>query len=89
MSPASSATRPGPRAILAGNTGNVLEWYDFLVFAFLAPDIGERFSVGRRAVGADQDLARIGRKPTATVAACYGLGRFRWTASGWVESAPM
>lgn len=29
--------------IAAGNVGNVLEWYDFVVFAFLAPVIGARF----------------------------------------------
>ena len=29
--------------ILVGNIGNVLEWYDFVVFAFLAPVIGTRF----------------------------------------------
>ncbi|HEY4909158.1 MAG TPA: MFS transporter, partial [Methylomirabilota bacterium] len=29
--------------ILVGNIGNVLEWYDFVVFAFLAPVIGARF----------------------------------------------
>jgi hypothetical protein len=28
--------------ILVGNIGNVLEWYDFVVFAFLAPVIGAR-----------------------------------------------
>jgi hypothetical protein len=28
--------------ILVGNIGNVLEWYDFVVFAFLAPVIVRR-----------------------------------------------
>jgi MFS transporter, MHS family, proline/betaine transporter len=38
-----SAERALLRAIVAGNCGNVLEWYDFVVFAFLAPVIGARF----------------------------------------------
>jgi hypothetical protein len=29
--------------VAAGNVGNLLEWYDFVVFAFLAPVIGARF----------------------------------------------
>lgn len=31
------------RNILAGMTGNVLEWYDFAVYGFLAPILGQRF----------------------------------------------
>ena len=31
------------RPVAAGNVGNLLEWYDFVVFAFLAPVIGARF----------------------------------------------
>jgi MFS transporter, MHS family, proline/betaine transporter len=31
------------RNILGGVVGNVLEWYDFAVFGFLAPVIGEKF----------------------------------------------
>jgi len=38
-----SAERVELRALVAGNCGNVLEWYDFVVFAFLAPVIGARF----------------------------------------------
>jgi len=30
-------------SVFIGNIGNVLEWYDFVVFAFLAPVIGARF----------------------------------------------
>ena len=29
--------------VASGNVGNLLEWYDFVVFAFLAPVIGARF----------------------------------------------
>jgi hypothetical protein len=29
--------------VAAGNVGNLLEWYDSVVFAFLAPVIGARF----------------------------------------------
>ncbi len=31
------------RTVLAGAIGNVLEWYDFALFAYFAPVIGERF----------------------------------------------
>src|SRR5262249_53146229 len=30
-------------SVFIGNIGNMLEWYDFVVFAFLAPVIGARF----------------------------------------------
>jgi MFS transporter, MHS family, proline/betaine transporter len=32
-----------PRAVVAASSGNVLEWYDFTVYAFLAPTIGKIF----------------------------------------------
>lgn len=32
-----------PRAVFAASSGNVLEWYDFTVYAFLAPIIGKTF----------------------------------------------
>jgi len=35
--------RPDLTPILVGNIDNALEWYDFVVFAFLAPVIGARF----------------------------------------------
>ena len=39
-------TRAAPslwRPILAAAAGNVLEWYDFTVYAYMAPFIGEKF----------------------------------------------
>jgi hypothetical protein len=38
----SAAPSPPLFSVLLGNIGNVLEWYDFVVFAFLAPVIGAR-----------------------------------------------
>lgn len=32
-----------PRAVLAATSGNVLEWYDFTVYGFLAPTLGRLF----------------------------------------------
>jgi len=32
-----------PRAIIAATSGNVLEWYDFTVYGFLAPTLGRIF----------------------------------------------
>jgi len=32
-----------PRAVVAATSGNVLEWYDFTVYGFLAPTIGRVF----------------------------------------------
>ena len=31
------------RSILAAAAGNVLEWYDFAVYAYMAPYIAEKF----------------------------------------------
>ncbi len=39
-----SVIRPDKRNnVLAGMVGNVLEWYDFAVYGFLAPIIGKIF----------------------------------------------
>ncbi|MEM7444823.1 MAG: MFS transporter [Pseudomonadota bacterium] len=35
--------RPKTKTILALNAGNVLEWYDFVVFAYLAPYLSDEF----------------------------------------------
>ena len=43
MSARMARPHPDITPILVGNAGNVLEWYDFVVFAFLAPVIGARF----------------------------------------------
>ena len=32
-----------PRAVVAASSGNVLEWYDFTVYGFLAPTLGKIF----------------------------------------------
>ncbi|MEO0977577.1 MAG: hypothetical protein AAFY24_09985 [Pseudomonadota bacterium] len=32
-----------PRAIVAASSGNVLEWYDFTVYGFLAPTLATLF----------------------------------------------
>jgi MFS transporter, MHS family, proline/betaine transporter len=42
MQPAANAAR-SPRTVLAGVIGNVLEWYDFALFGFLAPVISPLF----------------------------------------------
>lgn len=34
---------PKLRTSLAGSVGNLLEWYDFAVFGYLAPYIGAQF----------------------------------------------
>ncbi len=34
------------RSILAASAGNVLEWYDFSVYAYMAPFIAEKFFPG-------------------------------------------
>lgn len=36
-------TRMTPRAVAAAGSGNVLEWYDFTVYGFLAPTLGPVF----------------------------------------------
>ena len=36
-------TRMTPRAVVAATSGNVLEWYDFTVYGFLAPILGKIF----------------------------------------------
>jgi len=36
-------TRMTPRAVVAATSGNVLEWYDFTVYGFLAPILGRLF----------------------------------------------
>ncbi len=36
-------TRMTPRAVVAATIGNVLEWYDFTVYGFLAPIIAQTF----------------------------------------------
>jgi len=36
-------TRMTPRAVAAATSGNVLEWYDFTVYGFLAPTLGRIF----------------------------------------------
>ena len=36
-------SRMTPRAVVAATSGNVLEWYDFTVYGFLAPTIGRVF----------------------------------------------
>lgn len=36
-------TRMTPRALFAATSGNVLEWYDFTVYGFLAPILGRIF----------------------------------------------
>jgi MHS family proline/betaine transporter-like MFS transporter len=33
-----------PAAAAAATSGNVLEWYDFTVYGFLAPTLGQSFS---------------------------------------------
>ena len=33
----------GRKNIIAGVAGNVLEWYDFAVYGFLAPILGDLF----------------------------------------------
>jgi len=38
----SSPHERGPPPLFSVLVGNVLEWYDFVVFAFLAPVIGAR-----------------------------------------------
>lgn len=38
-----SKSSGGRGNLLAGMTGNVLEWYDFAVYGFLAPILGQRF----------------------------------------------
>ncbi len=40
---ASPSRRSAPRSIAGGVVGNVLEWYDFAVFGYFAPVIGEQF----------------------------------------------
>jgi MHS family proline/betaine transporter-like MFS transporter len=37
------ARRAGQRAVVAGIVGNVLEWYDFAVYGYFAPSIGQHF----------------------------------------------
>ncbi|WP_209000624.1 hypothetical protein [Labrenzia sp. DG1229] len=32
-----------PKAIMAASSGNVLEWYDFTVYGFLAPTLATLF----------------------------------------------
>lgn len=36
-------SRMTPRAVIAATSGNVLEWYDFTVYGFLAPTLGRIF----------------------------------------------
>ena len=36
-------SRMTPRAVVAATSGNVLEWYDFTVYGFLAPTLGRIF----------------------------------------------
>jgi len=36
-------SRMTPRAVIAATSGNVLEWYDFTVYGFLAPTVGHVF----------------------------------------------
>lgn len=38
-----SSTRMKPRTVLAATSGNVLEWYDFTAYSFLAPILGHVF----------------------------------------------
>lgn len=38
-----SHSRMTPRAVVAATSGNVLEWYDFTVYGFLAPTLGRIF----------------------------------------------
>ncbi|CTQ52861.1 Proline porter II [Roseibium album] len=38
-----SSSKLSPRSILAASSGNVLEWYDFTVYGFLAPIIATQF----------------------------------------------
>ena len=40
---ASRRSNMSPRAVLAATSGNVLEWYDFTVYGFLAPTLGRIF----------------------------------------------
>lgn len=37
------ASKMSPRAVFAATSGNVLEWYDFTVYGFLAPTLGSIF----------------------------------------------
>jgi len=41
--PIKSSASSVPRTVLAGTIGNVLEWYDFAIYGFLAPIIGNLF----------------------------------------------
>ena len=44
-----ASARPGlPGVIVAATIGNVLEWFDFLVYGFFAVTIAEVFSVTAR-----------------------------------------
>ncbi len=41
---AAERNRPVPRRLaIAGMAGNILEWYDFSIYGFFAPAIGEAF----------------------------------------------
>lgn len=42
--PIKSSAASVPRTVLAGTIGNVLEWYDFAIYGFLAPIVGKLFS---------------------------------------------
>ena len=41
--PVDERSSPGRRVVIAGIVGNVLEWYDFAVFGYLAHTIGAHF----------------------------------------------
>lgn len=41
--PGNSSAASIPRTVIAGTIGNVLEWYDFAIYGFLAPIVGKLF----------------------------------------------
>jgi MHS family proline/betaine transporter-like MFS transporter len=46
LAPAQSASASSLRVIVAASVGNALEWYDFIVFGFFAPQIAGAFFPG-------------------------------------------